>query len=608
MGPHPGFNKTLRGELPPTRPEKFPHVMKLQEETRELYFKGLPSLDHLDGAEGVALLDLYQIFHSFNATSQVRGIRFKSGKTMFNDIWKRVQSRLVSDKIHTVVMTTDDGSRVPSIKQKEQKRRSKVRRNEPYPDSALHIVDDGFITGTSATPELIDGMKLMATRGGMRNLWSYFESQIMQQYIAPGRTVILDYDRSGPVEFRGSDGAVIRRVMEECIHPFGEADMSMIFWTKYFSSRAKAVIVSSIDGDVVPMFGWYMSHFEDVCPAYVYWVFGKEGSLVSVELHMLYDAIKKHFGHMNHFFAACILGKTDFHPGQAFTYNKGVHKIIEAMIESSGDLMQHTNAFERGDMKLDAYLLKTILAVKNDKNWMCIRCDEYKLANCLVEEQKKKGTTRISFPNVKKHTCTNCTDNAKSHTCFDRGSYAANWRYWAHQWGEPDRMITAYGELDRSHVLLDCKIHYVSLEAKVARKKKADAKKKATKEAATAIKEWIAPRPVLSITEPPTEKKKPSRVKVEKRPKAKKKPSVKKKRKLSRKKPVPKTIESPPVRKKKKLTIREQRKQQTSLELYHQDVRDRRLPVTVESPVGLPDSRLENKWVREEGMLMPHEL
>jgi hypothetical protein len=617
MGPHADFNQTLRGDLPPKNRDKFPHVYAMQEETRRLYTKGMPNFNHHktgDSNGGVLLLDLYQIFHAANAVSAARNVQLKKGVTLFQDIWRRATNSLSNDQIHTVVLTTDDASRVPNIKNKEQKRRKTKRRNDPYTHTMMHIVEDGYITGTCSTPQPIDGMKLMATRGGMRNLWKYFDSKISSMPIPSGKRVIFDYDRKGPVEYTTLDRIPQRRVMDECVHEYGEADMSMIYWTTYFSTRATSVIVRSIDADVIPMFGKYMDKYADVCPDYVFWVFGKANDPVCVELHMLYEVITKYFGHMNHFFASVILCKTDFHEAQAFTYGMGVHKVMETMINYKDELMPYTDLYDRGTMFFETYIRATIRALGNEKNWMCLDCDAWKLGNCLKKAQAKrnknaKRKSRIPFPEVKAHTCDECSAHAETHECFGLDSYMANWAYWEHEWADNERDVPEPMQIDRSCILIDRKIHHVVKTAKNEKKRKRDQAKEEKKRKKAQLAEEKKVK---------TANKKRVLAKLTAKQVADKKSrffaSAEKKKKTTKKKPVAKKKKKPVAKRKRSTTTKKKRistrkkKRVDPLDEYHQSLTGSSRVTVVCANSNLTDAQLENKWIREEGMLMSDEL
>lgn len=520
MGPHCHYNQTFRGEIDP---KKLSNVTALAQKTREYYHEGYPFIDHKQS--GVVLLDFSQLFiTSSYIKDKIKGDQPRTGVQIFHSIWRHVKEafnqdkdkKINSDNIHTVVLATDDQSRVPVFKQKEQKKRRDAADAQPYAAKITEITEDGVLTEGSDVPVLIDVRRLRATRGGMRNLCSFFDKMIARTPLPDGKTVIFDFHSSGPIKYQHGQK---RRIMTECIHPFGEADMSMIFWTKHFKD-SDLVIVRSIDADTIPTFGWYISQFPNECPDNIYWTFKvKKVGYVSVELHRLVDAITQAFGYFHHFLACIILTGTDFHEKNAFAYFLNVQKTIDIFVQKKDGLKQQTELFVSGDLPIDEYLGAFVRVLDNEKKHMCMECLDQKRTLCFSDAKKLPNDTATN-----KHSCGGCASITSNHTCFQLTTVKQNWEYWTHVWSTDTS--TPMVEVVRVNTKTPYYHAFLARKARAAKKKKKEAEEKKQ----TAL--TFDPSEQKALTAPPPKKKKKStKPKKRARSKKKKKPASKNRKK-----------------------------------------------------------------------------
>lgn len=174
----------------------------------------------------------------------------------------------------------DDFHRVPLRKRQEQERRDQQRvpRNtatqrvakrlkasdcpaEENKTPAMKIIYsplcrivDGGVEMPNGQVERFNLFALTRTRSLRPALMSYFGVRLSRlNDIPPGRRILLEFDQNGALEYYGRSGDMPRnRVLSDYRHPFGEADLSCVFWLATYC-RHHDIIYNSIDSDALPI-------------------------------------------------------------------------------------------------------------------------------------------------------------------------------------------------------------------------------------------------------------------------------------------------------------------------------------------------------------------
>lgn len=105
----------------------------------------------------------------------------------------------------------------------------------------------------SGGPKPFNLFALTRQRGLRSMLMAYLCDRAAAMVFASGRRIIIDYESRGPIEFTGQTSSWPRiRVLEDYRHPFGEADLSCVFWIAVYG-RTHDVVYSSVDSDAIPI-------------------------------------------------------------------------------------------------------------------------------------------------------------------------------------------------------------------------------------------------------------------------------------------------------------------------------------------------------------------
>lgn len=202
---------------------------------------------------------------------------------------------------HTVVICMDDQKRVPVEKSREQGRRNKTRTAEPLPNGCT-FCDGGVMMPGVTDPALavpFDIERVMANRSLRGSMFLYLVDMFRKTFrVMHGQTLVFDFEPEGAqVCVEGTWG----RDLTSC-HPFGEADLMMMYWAGRFMRRNEPcnIYIDSTDSDMMPLTAILLDHFVDLRPLrglnVRYWRDTRKNKIRNMDAVGLFDFVTSHMG------------------------------------------------------------------------------------------------------------------------------------------------------------------------------------------------------------------------------------------------------------------------------------------------------------------------
>lgn len=273
---------------------------------------------------GVQIFDiLTELFSAYN---------FHTKNNMFTtaqlaDFVIRLVTRCIkSGECHTVVVCMDDASRVPKQKKHEQKQRDNARDVDPLPNTSK-FYDGGVRVVPSAGTVPFHVKAAVSNRSLRPALFDYIVKRFIRTVsLKKGKHIILDHSPEGAWIHR--DGVWGQDPTSR--HPFGEADMSMVYWVNRLwrdEDNPANFYIRSTDSDMIPILLHFLQkRINSPTPVrglwIRYWKVKGSNNVRWVNMRAVFEHLAETFGVKPFIFAACLTG-TDYTDPQL--YDPDIH-------------------------------------------------------------------------------------------------------------------------------------------------------------------------------------------------------------------------------------------------------------------------------------------
>lgn len=187
------------------------------------------------------------------------GSRIMTGEEWFDSFYGKHYKNMVKYKAQHYVIAIDDGSRTPIQKTPEHEKRDKgaAAKWSAYPEGCI-VTSAGIQHKETLKVEPMDMDRVVVDRRIRRSLFQFFLARLALSRPPPGVRLYVDHEASGPTMFElGKEPVKLTKLR----HMFGEADMMIPVWCRFFRSTCD-VIIRSIDGDL----GIIMLNYIDIVP------------------------------------------------------------------------------------------------------------------------------------------------------------------------------------------------------------------------------------------------------------------------------------------------------------------------------------------------------
>lgn len=258
--------------------------------------------------------------------------------------------KLTQGPFTTVVLCVDNQAFVPPTKHAEQKRRDNQRRRSDAPDDRPYSDDMHFcrrgiyceaVGPESATPFRLS--RVLASRGVRERLWAFIEQEWLRSrpQLPAGRELVWDRLSTEVLYLRGTaEGTELWRVRTPT-NRFGESDLKVAYWVRRFTATPttahRAVLVHSIDRDLIPIFVHLLAHLHATFHGPIYQFMpaaptAKERRPWVLDLRRLVDIVYDEWRWNSvRFGLFCILAGTDYVDRGEVFYRLGVPLLTQAL-------------------------------------------------------------------------------------------------------------------------------------------------------------------------------------------------------------------------------------------------------------------------------------
>lgn len=215
--------------------------------------------DHKSLDNGVVIWDILTFLHAaFNLKVPSSGDMF-TGQQLGWWLKHTLSKQMNQPGCKVGVVSMDNGLFTPQEKKTEQRRRTKNRSSNPYPQDAKFAVG-GIYFGSAdpATAIPFNIRRVMSTRGAVRaKLWNYLCTYLTENWY--GRQEMLILDRAGDDPYIYVNNQWGRETGTS--HSYGEADLATTYWLERLWDQGYSnFYILSTDSDMICTTLAFMRH------------------------------------------------------------------------------------------------------------------------------------------------------------------------------------------------------------------------------------------------------------------------------------------------------------------------------------------------------------